>query len=475
MAQQSQRVIEGIKLDRPAANKPDNADGPKQVDDSGKAALLALLKVEAEARDAQSEAELAFLIANEMRKLTRARQTFVLRSKTIAKTRVLAVNSMDSVDRNSPLIRWIERMVRNLGKQDGLDGQRDFTLPAYCNKSDDETSSYPFREFVWLPFQLADGRVFAGVLLSRESHWRQGDLVIANRLAKTFAHSWAAITGKKKLRSKGRTRKLLAAAAIACSLFALAIPVPITALAPTEVVAANPFIVSAPIDGVVDRIDIEPNTEVSKGTVLLHFVDTRLRNNLQVAEREVLVAKAQLKKFSQSAFNDPEAKRELRTAMSNLRLKTAEADFARDLMSKTVLTAPVSGMAVFNDKKDWAGRPVAVGERIMQIADPAKIRFKIELPVDDAIVVDKNAEVRIYLDSDPLHPISARLERAAHEASVTANNVLAYELSAKLPKDMALPPRLGVRGTAQIYGSEAPLFFYLFRRPLSALRQHLGV
>ena len=55
-----------------AAPKPKVADG--------QAALLALLKVEADARDAASERDLVFLIANETRKLTRARQIFVLRA-----------------------------------------------------------------------------------------------------------------------------------------------------------------------------------------------------------------------------------------------------------------------------------------------------------------------------------------------------------------------------------------------------------
>ena len=34
--------------------------------------------------------------------------------------------------------------------------------------------------------------------------------------------------------------------------------------------------------------------------------------------------------------------------------------------------------------------------------------------------------------------------------------------------------RIGWHGTAKIYGEDVPLFFYLFRRPLSAIRQFVG-
>ena len=76
-----------------------------------------LLKAEADARQAANERELTFLIVNETRKLVRARQVFVLRRKRAGRFQVKAVSSLDAVDRSSPLIRWIERIVRRFGHQ----------------------------------------------------------------------------------------------------------------------------------------------------------------------------------------------------------------------------------------------------------------------------------------------------------------------------------------------------------------------
>jgi hypothetical protein len=34
---------------------------------------------------------------------------------------------------------------------------------------------------------------------------------------------------------------------------------------------------------------------------------------------------------------------------------------------------------------------------------------------------------------------------------------------------------MGLKGTAKIYGDKVPLFYYLMRRPISALRQTFGI
>jgi hypothetical protein len=51
---------------------------------------------------------------------------------------------------------------------------------------------------------------------------------------------------------------------------------------------------------------------------------------------------------------------------------------------------------------------------------------------------------------------------------------LGYRLKATLD-DPAHMPRIGLRGTAKIYGEKVTLFYYLARRPLAAARQFLGL
>jgi len=110
----------------------------------------------------------------------------------------------------------------------------------------------------------------------------------------------------------------------------------------------------------------------------------------------------------------------------------------------------------------------------MEIVDPDQVQFRIDLPVDDAIVLTDDAEVEVFLHADPLTSINARITKASFNAYLTPANVLAYRIDAEMvePNTNA---RIGLQGSARIHGTEVSLFFYIFRRPLSALRQFIGL
>ena len=152
--------------------------------------------------------------------------------------------------------------------------------------------------------------------------------------------------------------------------------------------------------------------------------------------------------------------------------KRAERDYARDLLARAEVRAPRDGIAVFADAERWTGKPVQTGERLMELADPRQAELRIDLSVGDAIALEPGSEAVLLLDSDPLRRHVARLERAAYEAQTTAAGQLAYRLDAAFEE---APPRIGLRGTAKLYGDRAPLAYYLLRRPLVAARQSLGL
>jgi len=128
---------------------------------------------------------------------------------------------------------------------------------------------------------------------------------------------------------------------------------------------------------------------------------------------------------------------------------------------------------VFADAERWTGKPIQTGERLMEIADPNQAELRIELAVGDAIALTSDAEVALFLDSDPLQRYSAKLERVAYEAQSTPAGQLAYRLDASFTDTPV--PRIGLRGTAKLFGQRAPLALYLLRRPLAGLRQSVGL
>ncbi len=150
-----------------------------------------------------------------------------------------------------------------------------------------------------------------------------------------------------------------------------------------------------------------------------------------MAEQNVAVARAREQRLTQAAFADRAARRELAVAAAELGLAEAERDAARDVLERSTVRADRDGVAVYASRKDLEGRPVSTGERLMTIADPALVEYRIELPVKDAMLAREGAAVRIYLDSDPLAPIDATVTEAAFHATPQAGGGLAFVLRAQ--------------------------------------------
>lgn len=437
--------------------------------------LVALLRVEAEARAATSERDLAYLIANETRKLVRSRQVFVLAGDPGA-LRVTAVSSLAAVDRTAPLIGWIEAMAgAALATAETADAVTLDSQSEQSGANGGPGAAYPFRALIALPLRHRSGALLGAIVMARETGWTEQDLVIGKRLAGAYAHAWSALAAPRLPRPWQRwSRRHMAATAAVLAALAL-VPVPLTALAPAEIVARGALVVATPIDGVIETVSVEPNQAVKVGDVLLRLADTTLKNRLEIAEREVTVADARLKQSTQMAFSDARGLHELGIARAELALKMAERNYARDMLEQSAVRATRSGIAVFADKRELTGKPVAVGERIMEIADPSSVELKIELPVADAIALKPGARVVAFLDSDPLRPFAGTVVRSDYKARPGEGDVAAFRVIASLEAAGRTPPRLGVRGTAQISGDDVPLGFFLFRRPIAAARQWTGL
>ncbi len=440
------------------------------------AALIALLKVEADARDVATEHDLTLLIANEMRKLTRARQIFVLKTGFTGQQEVNAISSLPSVDRNAPLVQYIDQIVQQAAAKNLLTASH--ALDTSAADAGGAGAAYPFRSLMWMPLRHGKRTMIGGIVLAREDAWSEPDLVVASRLTRTFAHAWSALTGNPRqiVRDILAPKRWHGLAAVAILMALALIQVPLSALAPVEIVPKDTFIVAAPIDGVIDVIAVDPNQMVKEGDLLVKLSDTTLRNRLEVAERDAQVAEARLKQSNQIAFTDPKGMHDIAIARSELAVKIAEREFARELLAKTEIRAARSGIAIYSDKRELTGRPVALGERILEVADPTKIEARIDLPVADVIALVPGAEAKLFLDSDPLRPWPAAIRRADYKARVGDNDKMSLKVVASLlpSADGRVSPRLGVRGTAQISGEDVPLGLYLFRRPLIAMRQWIG-
>lgn len=437
--------------------------------------LAALTHLEGQIRAAKTVQELQFLSVNETRRLIPYDQAFLLSPSGSAhqSCRVLNAASVAVVDRDAPMIVWLEQAVQALSQVSGTEAQpkviTEDLLP--------ESLRSGWREFVkghvfWCPLQHPDETVLGAWWFERDFAWQDNDVAIVHRLAGSYAYAWKALTKKEQNWFKHVNKLswwLLPAALIAMLCF----PIRISAVAPVKVIAKDPVVVSAPIDGVIADVLVHPNQMVRAATPLFRYQDTTLRNQFLVAEKHLTLARADQNQSIQAGFRDPQRKAEVPLKEAEVGLRQTELNYAKEMLDQVEVVAPKDGLLLYSDKSDWIGRPVTVGERIMEIADPKQIELRIDLPVADAIVLKEGAEALIFLNALALESFPATIVHASYHAEVLPGDVLAYRVTAQLARPNP-QIRIGWQGTAKVYGEQGPLAYLLFRRPLTALRQWVG-
>lgn len=423
------------------------------------------LELERQTRQAQNTEQLAYSLVNDGQALFGFRHAAL-----VIAGKVRAVTGVSTVEPNAPFVAFVEQAVEQLFKLDLLQQARTVPATSLSGSVQADWQSLSAAQVFWLPLVDRQGRVFGGLWLARDRAWSPSEQVLLSQLSDTYSHAWLALQPRTPWRLRW-TRKRQAALA-ALLLMGLLIPVRQSVLAPAEVVPLGGRVVTAPLDGVIAEFLVKPNQPVKAGDLLLRFEGTTLKAQADVAERALGVAEAELKANAQRAFADAESSSKIDLLAARVEQKRAERNYARELLKRSEVRAERDGIAVFADAERWTGKPVQTGERLMEIADPHQAELRIELPVGDAIALEPGAQVVLFLDSDPLQRYQARLERSAYEAQATAGGQLAYRLDAGFE---TAPPRIGLRGTAKIFGDRAPLALYLLRKPLAGLRQSVGL
>jgi multidrug resistance efflux pump len=439
------------------------------------------VELETEARAAASLDGLFFHMVNGTRRLVTCRQALVVRLASGRRPVVEAASNVAAVDRRSPFLQWFEVGVRHLVTQVDLGEVRTLDVRDFPASSTAEWSDWCPPLALWLPLKNSDGQLLGGLWLARDEPWQEPERVLLARLGDCFGHAWESLIlrsrGKHRTGRMSRYRTFLRRAAglalIALTAAGLMAPVHQSALAPAEVVAEKPSVNAAPMDGVIRAVLVRPSQSVTKGEPLFAFDDTKLMAEAKLARANLELARAELNKARQAAFLDRRAKADVAVRTEQLRLREAELAFAETLLERVIVRAEIDGIAVFSSEQDWIGRPVRTGERVMMVAAPESAILRIDLAANDVIALPDGAPVTLFLGIDPLSPIAARVVRHSYEAQPTVDGTMAFRLDARFEGNVR--PRIGLRGIAKVHGREVPLFMFLFRRPMAAIRQFLGI
>lgn len=431
--------------------------------------LAELLQLCARARDVSRE-ELPFVIVNETVRVIAYDQAVLWDARA---QRIVALSGADRLQPAAPYIISLNRLYKltvAAGKRD----QAHAPDPKVMADSEFSADATLAPQALWWPLRCK-GSTVAVLLLARRDPWTEADAPLLEALGGAYAESWELGRARRPpvRRSVWRLGRNIAIGLLAAGLLAASLyPVRTSAIAPAEVVARTPAFVRAPFAGVVDSIEVQPNSPVRAGQILVRLDRRELDAALRVAVKAVEVATAQYRQVMQEGIADPRAREQLAALRGRLEEARADFDYRRTRLERADIPSPTDGVAVFNDPAEWIGRPVETGERILQVSPAQSSRIEIELPAVEAMAFEDGVDVLFFNNIDPDRPVAAKLTFMSYATAMSPSGVLVYTVRADLNGGEEL--RLGLRGTAKIYGSPRPLLLQVLRRPLAWIREILA-
>ncbi|WP_415712689.1 efflux RND transporter periplasmic adaptor subunit [Maridesulfovibrio sp.] len=330
---------------------------------------------------------------------------------------------------------------------------------------------------IWFPL-TGWGKHVGGLWFERwgSRPWNDQEQNLLSHLIAGYSRAWERLHPKHPLADKlstlaGKKLTLLLFAAVVATL--LLVRLPLRVVAPSEVIADDPFIVSAPLNGVIAEVKINPGDKVTKGQILFEYDQRTAVEELKVAREQVLIIESSLDRARMQAFADARARSEIAILEHRLDQEQARFKLAEHNIAMLKVHAEKDGVAVIADPEKWRGRPVFMGERVLSVVDPSQTKVRIWIPEDDNMDFDFNVPVRTMLNVMPESVLPGKLEFVGSEVEVSPQRVASVLAEAEWKGDSP-DVKIGLKGTTVIYGEKVSLGYWLFRKPWAAFNAYFG-
>lgn len=330
----------------------------------------------------------------------------------------------------------------------------------------------------WFPMQ-ADGKPTIGLMAET---WAASEKtpptpealdVINTLLLPAYSIAWTKFDRIKFIKNIPLNRAQWALFGIALLLSLFIIRIPLRVVAPAEVVPKDPYIIAAPLEGIIDEIVVTPGQEVTKGDALVEYDKRVPLQELKVAQKEVEINQAEVNRAMTLGLRDKTALSELKGLTLKLDKAKVSLDLAQYHATQLTIPAPDHGIVMLDNPEEWRGKPVRVGEKILSLSNPTKTKVRIWIPESDNIILNSDKPIKVYLNVNPEIGYEARIIYIANESTVSEKHVPSFIADADW-EEQPENTKLGLKGTAILYGEKVSLFYYIIRRPLAALRHLIG-
>jgi hypothetical protein len=443
--------------------------------------LKALLQLESQARRCDTIRNLGFYMVNFSKKILPYSQCYVWRKKN-DKFSIEHISATTTINRKAPYILFLEKkflpaVIKNQ-KKNAKKKMVPFFEKIDVSQHEDLIKKHKQElpnHIMFIPFISLDKKCNGGIMFYLEAGWIEDRLPLMRSLIGTYQHCWYAlspISAHEKLkRNIFSTKKwwiLLLVIILALTL----IDLPQTVLVPAEIAPKHPELISSSIPGTIAKIYVEPNQIVDKGDLLFSLDKVSIENKYQQAQKELILEKERLRRAHLHGQFSQESKGEILLLKTSVAKIEAKVTYTKTLLQRTDIHASKDGMVIFTDPRDWLGKPIEIGERIMLLSDPEDKQLDFWVPMDDLIPQEKQAKIIFYSNPEPLKSVDAHVKYITLVPKAQEDKSIAYY---GVGTFTATSGQIGLKGTAKIYGRPVSLFYYLFRRPIAWIQQSVGL
>lgn len=445
------------------------------VDSSSKAAqavhlLASISRLGLKAFSTKSKQALTFLMLNDTLQVIRYDRAVLWKINDKNKCEIIGISGESSYDPRTTLAHQLSELVHTIKPLNQSQILSQEIIEPYL-----KGEGHPNASVVWLPIKSGD-KLKLGLWLERWEgpKWQYDEIEILSFLMQNYGAAW------EKFDHRGFfmptiPKKPLYYIALALFLLTFIIQVPLRIVAPCEVAPDNPYLITAPLDGIIEQIDVEPGQIVKKGQLLFEYDKEVPLDELQVAVKQVHIVQAEIQRAFALSRQDKQARSQLGILQERLAKEKKALEAARYRASKLTVNSPITGVAIIEDPDEWRGNPVKVGEKVMMVSNPAASIVRIWIPEADNVAINPEYDVRVILNVRPDFTYYAQLDYVATYVTMSESNVPSFLAEAKWVEGQSPEGvKLGLKGTAILYGENVSLFYWVIRKPWTYLRRSLG-
>ena len=422
-------------------------------------------------KDVQS---LIFLILNDTHQIIRYNRAALWEFNEHGIPTLLGISGTETINKRASIIKQWEAIVKDIHNPEIGQTFSSDTLNIEKTQEQIPELLLPHSSIAWLPI-FAHGKLALGLWLERwhGQTWEEDEIEILNFLMQNYGAAWEKFK-RGRFFFDPKKYALYSAGLIAALISLFVIHLPLRVVGPCEVIPDKPFIITAPLEGIIESIVVQPGQNIKKDELLFLYDAKVPEEELKVAQKQMQIIQAEINRAKSLAFRDKKALAELAILQLKQKKEQVQLDLANYKVTQLKVRSPIEGVVILEDPDEWRGHPVRVGEKVLMVSDPNFTKIRIWIPESDNILLNREEPIKVILNINPNRTYLARIKYVAANTVMNDKGVPSVIAEAEWidnPKDV----KLGLKGTAIMYGEEVTLFYWLARRPWTSLRHLFGL